>query len=422
MKFHFFHLMPYPDLPPDFRDKYRSVWVDPPSRLFNPAVGHRAYNDYLDELEYAAAVGFDGICVNEHHQNAYGLMPSPNLMAAALARRTTDVKLVLMGNSVALYNPPTRVAEEMAMLDVMSGGRLVAGFPVGTPMDTAFCYGQSPATLRDKYREGVQLILRAWTEPDVFSFNGKYTKLRYVNIWPRPMQKPRPPVWVPGGASVETWDLCLDNDFLYANLSYFGYLEAQKIFDGFWKNVDRRKQERNPYRAGFLQFIGVADNDAEAERIYSDAALYFYQRCLHVFGGYVSPPGYMSTATIRAGIESQISRITRRAGARAELGSLSWKDLIDRGYIVAGSPSTVADRIHDMADKLNVGHLMVLLHFGNMSKETTMYNTRRFAQEVIPRLRSRFGEWEDNWFPRQAERAPGFETPGPERVRHESVV
>ena len=85
------------------------------------------------------------------------------------------------------------------MLDVLSGGRLVAGFPVGTPMDTTFCYGQSPATLREKYREGVELILRAWSEPDVFSFNGKYTQLRYVNIWPRPMQKPRPPVWVPGG-------------------------------------------------------------------------------------------------------------------------------------------------------------------------------------------------------------------------------
>ena len=405
MKFHFFHLMPYPDLPADFREKNRSVWVDVPSKLFDPAVGHRAYNDYLDELEYAASVGFDGICVNEHHQNAYGLMPSPNLMAAALARRTSDVKLVLMGNSVALYNPPTRVAEEMAMLDVLSGGRLVAGFPVGTPMDTTFCYGQSPATLREKYREGVDLILRAWSEPDVFSFNGKYTQLRYVNIWPRPMQKPRPPVWVPGGASIETWDLCLEKDFLYANLSYFGYLEAKKILDGFWQAVDRHKLPRNPYRAGFLQFIAVADSDAEAERLYTEPALYFYQRCLHVYGGFASPPGYMSIPTIRAGIESQIARITRRAGARAELGNLTWKDLIDRGYVVAGSPATVADRINDMADTLNVGHLMVLLHYGNMSKELTLYNTQRFAKEVIPRLRSRFSEWDDNWFPRDAEPA-----------------
>src|SRR5205085_11556672 len=106
-------------------------------------------------------------------------MPSPNLMVAALARRTSQSKLVVMGNSVALYNPPTRVAEEMAMLDVMSGGRLVAGFPVGTPMDTTYCYGQSPATLREKYREGAELILRAWREPVVGSVNGTYTQLRH---------------------------------------------------------------------------------------------------------------------------------------------------------------------------------------------------------------------------------------------------
>ena len=151
MKFHWFHLMPYPYLPDDFKQKYHSVWVDPPAgELFDPVKGHQVYNDYLDQLEYAERCGYDGICVNEHHQNGYGLMPSPNLMAAALARRTSKAKLVVLGNSVALYDPPTRVAEEMAMLDVMSGGRLVAGFPVGTPMDTVYCYGANPATLRDR--------------------------------------------------------------------------------------------------------------------------------------------------------------------------------------------------------------------------------------------------------------------------------
>ena len=131
MKLHFFHLMPYRFLPDDFTEKHRSVWVDVDSELFDPVKGHQIYNENLDELEYASELGFDGICVNEHHQNAYGLMPSPNLMAAALARRTEKSALIVLGNSLALYNPPTRVAEEFAMLDCISGGRLVAGFPVG---------------------------------------------------------------------------------------------------------------------------------------------------------------------------------------------------------------------------------------------------------------------------------------------------
>ena len=170
--------MPWPYLPEDFREKYRSVWVDIPSSLYDPVRGHELYNVYLDELEYAEECGFDGIGVNEHHANGYGLMPSPNLMAAALARRTSKSALVVLGNSIALYNPPLRVAEEFAMLDVISGGRLLAGFPVGTSMDTNYCYGQIPALTREKYREAHELIKRAWQEDEPFTFNGRYTQLR----------------------------------------------------------------------------------------------------------------------------------------------------------------------------------------------------------------------------------------------------
>ena len=89
MKFHWFHLMPWPELPDDFQQKHRSVWVDPDYALYNPERGNGVYNEYLDELEFAEKCGFDGLGINEHHSNAYGMMPSPNIMAAALARRTS---------------------------------------------------------------------------------------------------------------------------------------------------------------------------------------------------------------------------------------------------------------------------------------------------------------------------------------------
>ena len=108
MRFTWFNLMPWPDLPDDFREKNRSVWVDIDSRLFEPVRAHGVYNTYMDMLEYAGRLGFDGIGINEHHQNAYGIMPSPNLIAAGLARRTSDVAIVVLGNSIALYNPPVR--------------------------------------------------------------------------------------------------------------------------------------------------------------------------------------------------------------------------------------------------------------------------------------------------------------------------
>lgn len=402
MKFHWFHLMPYPYLPDDFKTRYRSVWVDAPGReLYDPAKGHQAYNDYLDQLEFAEQMGFDGICVNEHHANAYGLMPSPNLMAAALARRTSKAKLVVLGNSVALYNPPVRVAEEFAMLDVLSGGRLVAGFPVGTPMDTTFCMGQSPATLREKYYEAVDLIMKAWKTRAPFAFNGKYTQLRYVNPWPQPLQNPHPPIWIPGGGSVETYDWCAKNDYLYCYLSYFGYRQGLAVMDAFWEAIERNGVDRNPYRAGFLQFVAVADNDAQAEKLYSEAALYFFERCLHIYPGFSNPPGYSSVATLRKRIEGQVATA---AGTLSKMG-LTWRDIVDRGYVVAGSPEKVTQQLNEMVDRMNVGHVLMLCHFGNMPSETVKYNTERIAKEVLPKLRPRFSEWEDRWWPKDTLKA-----------------
>ena len=396
MKFHLFHLMPWPDLPDTFTEDYRSVWIDAPARtLFDPARGHQLYNDYLDTLEAGEELGFDSIGVNEHHSNAYGMMPSPNLMAAAIARRTSRAKILVLGDSVALYNPPIRVAEELAMLDVISGGRIVAGFPTGTPMDTVFAYGQNPATIRDRYREAVSLILKAWTAEETFTWNGRFTKLRYVNVWPRPLQTPHPPVWVPGSGSVETWDYCLDNDFLYAYLSFWGYQRSRGIMEGFWEAAARHGAEPNPYRTAFVQFVGVAENDAEAERLYAAHAEYFYNRCLHVYPGYLDPPGYTTAATMRRGVQRSLS------GERREPQEHTWKQIVDQGMVVAGSPATVAERLEEVVKGLRFGHLIVQCHMGSMPKETALYNLTRFAQEVMPRLRGQFGEWEDRWWPRQ---------------------
>jgi alkanesulfonate monooxygenase SsuD/methylene tetrahydromethanopterin reductase-like flavin-dependent oxidoreductase (luciferase family) len=126
----------------------------------------------------------------------------------------------VLGSSIALYDPPIRVAEEFAMLDVISGGRLVAGFPVGTSMDTNYAYGRVPALLRERYAEAHELIRRAWAEDEPFVFNGRYTKLRYANCWPKPVQKPHPPIFIPGGGSVETWDFCIENNYNYSYLSF----------------------------------------------------------------------------------------------------------------------------------------------------------------------------------------------------------
>jgi alkanesulfonate monooxygenase SsuD/methylene tetrahydromethanopterin reductase-like flavin-dependent oxidoreductase (luciferase family) len=396
MKLMWFHLMPYTELPDDFRQKHPSVWVDIHSSLFDPKRAHLMYNDFMDELEYAADCGYDAICVNEHHSNGYGLMPSPNLIAASLARRTTDVTICVMGNSIALYNPPTRVAEEFAMIDCISGGRLITGFPVGTPMDDCFAYGQNPSQLRERYYEAHDMIMKAWREAATFAFSGRYNQQRYINIWPRPVQKPHPPIWIPGGGSIETWQWCAQMDYVYCYLSYFGHKVGKATMDGFWAEMDRLGKDRNPYRAGFAQTVAVAESKEQAMELYTPAAEYFFGRCLHFDPRFAMPPGYATEATIRHGMTSQVSAAAARGTARPTV----MKDLVDAGYLVIGSPTEVVEQFIDLADNLNVGNLMLLMQFGNMDKQLTCYNTKLFAEKVMPVLKRHFARWEHRWWPR----------------------
>src|SRR5262249_19945794 len=125
--------------------------------------------------------------------------------------------------------------------------------------------------------------------------------------------------------------------------------------------------------------------------------------------GFATAPGYSSTASIRKGLGSQVRAAAERsaekgappAAAASPFGQkLTWKSIVDQGFIIAGSAKHVREQIADVAGSLNVSHLMMLLHFGNLKKETVLYNTERFAKEVMPSLKSHFSDWEDHWWPK----------------------
>ncbi len=396
MKMMWFHLMPYPALPEDFNTKHRSVWVDIDPALFDRDIMAETYDTYIEQLVWAEQCGFDAICVNEHHNNGYGLMPSPNLIASILASRTSKVAITVLGNSVALYNPPVRIAEEMAMLDLISRGRLIAGFPVGTTMDTCYSYGVNPSHLRPKYYEGIDLIKRAWESTEAFAFNGQFNQHRYVNPVPRPYQRPHPPIWIPGGGSIETWDFCAANDYVYGALTYYGYRMVRETVAGFWRQVEARGKDANPNRLAITQFIGVADTDAEAHKLYREPAEYFFNRSLHVYPGFTDPPGYVTEASVRARYKSQVRQVARNKQASHDL---TWQEMLDKGYVVVGSPDTVREQLEAAALELNIGNLCAMLQFGNMNDELTRYNTQMFGEKVAPQLRTMFSEYPHDWWP-----------------------
>ena len=177
-------------------------------------------------------------------------------------------------------------------------------------------------------------------------------------------------------------------DYVYAYLSYFGYKDGRATMHGFWEEMERLGKDRNPYRAGFLQFVGVAESREKAMELYREPAEYFYGRCLRVDPRWAMPPGYITEATQRAGIVRARSAAPPACDARQKArATTQMEDIVERGYVIIGSPDEVVEQLTEVATDLNVGHLMLLLQFGSMGKELAKYNTKLFAEQVLPKLR-----------------------------------
>ena len=190
MKAWHFTEMPYPHLPPK-EDELESMRVTIPSKLYDPKIGSDLYNRYLDEHVIADELGLN-IMLNEHHQTATCLDAAAPLMAAILARQTKKARICILGNPIANRGDPIRIAEEMAIIDNISRGRLDVGIVRGVPYEI-FAANTNPTQTLERLWEGVDLIQKAWTSHDgPFNFEGRFTHRRMVNVWPRPYQQPHP--------------------------------------------------------------------------------------------------------------------------------------------------------------------------------------------------------------------------------------
>ncbi len=371
----FFHLMPWPHLPADFDENWDSASVTLPNAVFDPAVGPDLYNGYLDELEAAERLGFDAVALNEHHQSAYGLMPSPNIVAAALARRTERIDIAVLGNAIALRDHPLRVAEELAMLDNITRGRIISGFVRGIGFEY-FVQSINPVHSRDRFMEAHDLIVRAWTSREPFEFYGDHYEFRYVNVWPRTVQQPHPPIWVPGSGSRETMQWVAEQRYTFLSV----YAPAQlvgKWFDTFRAAADAAGYEPAPEQVGLMLPIYVGDTDEAAHAAARGHLEWLYRRALKIPRQLYFPPGYLSLGSLR-GMMS--------AGAK-QFAHLTYEDLVEDGYAVVGSAETVAERLHDLRDRLGFGTLCAVLQIGDMGHAETMESLERFGTQVIPALR-----------------------------------
>jgi len=375
MEFYAFHLMPWPHLPAGFRENYDSAWVTLPNSVYDPEEGHRLYNRYLDELVYAEEAGFDGVCVNEHHQNAYGTMPSPNLVAAMLVQRTKRAKIAVLGNALPLRDHPLRVAEEIAMLDVFSGGRIISGFVRGIGAEY-HSFGVNPAHSRERHMEAHDLIVKAWTEPGPFSWDGKHYHLRYVNPWPRPLQQPHPPIWIPSQGSGETIDWAAEHRYCYMQ-TYTPIIQIKPFFDQYRAAAEQAGYTATPDQLGWAVPVYVGKTDAEARDEAWPHLDMFNNDLLRMPPELFFPPNYLT--------EQSMERVL---AAKRGLSALkTWQDIDTAGLAIVGSPDTVLRRLEEAHRLLGFGRLIPFVQFGSLPADLTKWNIERIAEHIMPRLR-----------------------------------
>jgi len=376
MKFVAFHLMPYADLDLSYSETYDSAWVTLPNTYYDPIRGHELYNRYLDELEYADQLGFDALGVNEHHQNAYGLMPTPGVIAGALARRTKG-KIAVLGRALPLVNNPLVIGEELAMIDNITGGRLIAGFVRGIGAEY-HSSGVNPAFSHERFAEAHDLIVRAWTEPGPFHWRGKHFDFRYVNMWPRPFQQPHPPIWIPSQGSRETivWAAAPERKYTYVQ-TYSPVTAVRRYLEMYRAEAEKAGYTAAPEQLAWMAPVYVGDSDESARREAEPHIEAFANKFLRIPSHITLPPGYLSLASAKAASEIRAGRVAER----------TIDMLIEAGQLICGSVASVRDQLAAYERELGIGHFLALLQFGTLSHDLTMRNMERFA-EVMRMMRA----------------------------------
>jgi alkanesulfonate monooxygenase SsuD/methylene tetrahydromethanopterin reductase-like flavin-dependent oxidoreductase (luciferase family) len=356
MKVSFFETVRY--LPPE---GLPVEWPVPPAQ-YDREQGARAYRGMLERLDYVEALGFDWVSVSEHHYSPRILSPSPIVAAAFLAARLPRITIALLGPIVPHSNP-VRVAEELAMLDTLAQGRLVVGLLRGTANE-ALTYDLNPAEARERTDEGMELILKAWTEPQPFGWQGRHFQYRTVSIWPRPLQQPHPPTYALG-TSRESCEFAARHR-LGCGVSYGPFEVMARATRYYREACARHGWEPAPEQIVYRANMVLADTDAEAHAI---------------LRGQPDRAPFTMRPNVRDAIATLDSRnIAGEARAPVVTGALP--------TTVVGSPDTGVEQIRRCRDVVGAGVIDLSLHPpGAADLEPLMRALELFGTKVLPRVR-----------------------------------
>ncbi len=378
------HLMYFTEQPMSAYDadegrRYGATALTFSNRNYDPVAGSRLYNQYLEDYIYADECGADGIMLNEHHNAPFCMQAKANIFASILAAVTKKVKIVLLGNPLPLAENPIRLAEELAMIDMISKGRLVSGFVRGGGQEQ-LASGVNPAYNRERFEEAHDLIVKTWTQPGPFRWEGTHYQHRVVNPWAVPLQKPYPRVWIPGVLSKETILWAARHRYPYVALNTA--IEATKnIWNIYAQQAREVGYEAGPENFGYLIRVHVQETE---EKALENARQFMWMQ--GEFTGlahpvWANPSGYFSPSGRRGFVEFAVGRAVNPRG------SPTFEQQVADTMIIAGTPKTVIERLKTLIEQTRPGIMGVWANDGKVSPEDTRTCIRLLCQEVMPAVR-----------------------------------
>jgi len=373
----------YPDLPE--QNSYDSIRVDLPNKYCDPENASRLYNQYLDIWCAADEMGLE-IMLNEHHQTATCMVPAAPIMLGILARQTKDARLLILGNPLPNRNQPVRVAEEMALVDVISKGRVEVGFVRSVPYEAAAA-NILPYRGSERLWESHDLILKAWTTHDgPFNFEGEWYHHRQVNIWPRPYQEPHPPVWITTGSAASTLPVAQHKHVGAIFLA--GYSRVRPIFDAYRENYLKLHGEHAPLdRLAYCGLIYVGDDEKTAAE--GANKMMWYMQANKVADHWKNPPGYHPPV-----VSANVLRGAHVSGSGAAY-STDLAEHMRRGNVFAGTPDQVYEQIKAFWEYSGgFGHMLMMGQAGHMTEQETLRSMHLYNSEVYPRLKELAKTWD----------------------------
>jgi alkanesulfonate monooxygenase SsuD/methylene tetrahydromethanopterin reductase-like flavin-dependent oxidoreductase (luciferase family) len=343
-----------------------------PAQTYSAEVAGRSMELALDQFELADELGFDWVTLAEHHFAPLSLSPNPMVMAGAVTQRVRRAKIALLGATIPILNP-VRVAEEFAMLDTLTGGRVVAGMLRGTANEYV-TYDVNPAESRGRFEEAMELIIRAWTEPQPFGWQGRYFRFRTVSIWPRPVQQPHPPIYM-SGSSPEAGEFAARHrvrvGFAFTTLPL-----AQTAARHYRERAAAFGWEPAPDDVLYRVTAHVADTDEQALEDLRTSGADTPRR------GFSLSNRPLDDAAAGAGYYGRDAAVQR---GRIRAQGRPMAERIEQGQLLVGSPDTVLEQARRIRDELGAGILEVV--FSPMARERTMHAIELFGTGVLPRLR-----------------------------------